>query len=76
MVERQYKVVWNTTARKQVRKIYDYILEDSVQNAKKILAEIIISSENYKQTQNVLEKIRIRKTMMELTVIMNFIVTE
>jgi len=45
MVEKQYEVLWNTIARKQVRKIYDYILKDSAQNANKILAEILISSE-------------------------------
>lgn len=45
MVEKQYEVVWNTIARKQVRKIYDYILKDSAQNAKNILAEILISTE-------------------------------
>ena len=41
MVEQQYEVLWNTTARNQVKKIYNYIEKESVPNAKKLVKEII-----------------------------------
>lgn len=45
MVEQRYEVLWNATARNQVKKIYNYIEKDSVQNAKKVIKEIIESTE-------------------------------
>lgn len=45
MVEQYYEVRWNNTARNQVRKIYDYIAKDSVQNAKSIIEKILSSTE-------------------------------
>ena len=44
MVEKRYEVIWNMIAQKQVRKIYEYIFQDSVQNAGKVLEEITIST--------------------------------
>ena len=44
MVEKRYEVIWNIAARKQVKKIYDHIFKDSVQNAEKVFNEIIESS--------------------------------
>jgi len=45
MVEQQYDVLWNATARKQVKKIYDYIQKESVQNARKVVEEIAKATE-------------------------------
>lgn len=45
MVEQQYEVLWNTTARNQVKKIYNYIEKESVPNAKKLVKEIIDATE-------------------------------
>jgi plasmid stabilization system protein ParE len=45
MVAPRYEVLWNTVARKQVKEIYDYIGQESVQNAKKVVAEIGLSTE-------------------------------
>lgn len=45
MVEQQYEVLWNATARKQIKNIYNYIEKESVQNAKKVINEIIEATE-------------------------------
>ncbi len=45
MVEQQYEVLWNCTVRKQVKKIYDHIAKESLQNAKKVVIEITTSTE-------------------------------
>jgi len=45
MVEQQYEVLWNATARKEVKKIYKYIENESAQNAKKVINEIIEATE-------------------------------
>ncbi|QQR98345.1 MAG: type II toxin-antitoxin system RelE/ParE family toxin [Sphingobacteriales bacterium] len=45
MVEQQYEVLWNATARKEVKKIYKYIEKESAQNAKKVINEIIEATE-------------------------------
>ncbi|MCB9033756.1 MAG: type II toxin-antitoxin system RelE/ParE family toxin [Chitinophagales bacterium] len=44
MVEERYVVVWNKTARTQVRNIYNYIAKDSLQNAKKVVEGIVQST--------------------------------
>ncbi|MFN0082455.1 MAG: type II toxin-antitoxin system RelE/ParE family toxin [Ferruginibacter sp.] len=41
MVEPQYEIHWNAPAKKQLRKIYDYIEEESPQNAKNVINKII-----------------------------------
>lgn len=38
-------MLWNATARKQAKKIYSYIAKESVQNAKKVIEEIIAATE-------------------------------
>jgi plasmid stabilization system protein ParE len=48
MVTQQYEVLWNTMARKQVKKIYDYILQDSLQNAGKVVNDIADAVEKLK----------------------------
>ena len=45
MVVQQYEVLWNAIARKQVKKIYNYIEKESVQNAKKVIEEILDATE-------------------------------
>ena len=45
MVVQQYEVLWNAIARKQVKKIYNYIEKESVQNAKKLIEEILDATE-------------------------------
>lgn len=45
MVVQQYEVLWNTTARKQLKNIYDYIQQDSLQNARKVIEEIAAATE-------------------------------
>ncbi len=46
MVVQRYEVLWNATARKQLKNIYEYIQEQSVQNAQKVLLEIMEAAEN------------------------------
>lgn len=41
MVEKRFEVVWNESTRKQIRKIYDYISQDSILNARKVVLEIM-----------------------------------
>jgi plasmid stabilization system protein ParE len=41
MVTQQYEVLWNAVARRQVKIIYDYILEQSAQNALKVVNDIM-----------------------------------
>lgn len=45
MVVQQYEVLWNATARKQVKQIYDYIQQESLQNARKVIIEIAEATE-------------------------------
>jgi plasmid stabilization system protein ParE len=45
MVEKKFTVLWNNSARKEVRKIYDYIVLDSYQNAQTVLNDIIEATE-------------------------------
>lgn len=45
MVEQEYEVLWNATARKHVKKIYNYIGKESTQNAKNVIDNIIEATE-------------------------------
>jgi len=45
MVGQEYEVIWNATAKRQVRKIYDYIQQESLQNAKKVILGIAEATE-------------------------------
>lgn len=40
MQEKSYKVEWNKKATRQLLELYEYILQDSVQNADKVVADI------------------------------------
>ena len=48
MVEKEYEVLWNDTAIRHVRNIYDYIQEQSLQNASKVVDEILAATESLK----------------------------
>jgi len=41
MVNKKYKVTWDEPARIQLKRIYEYIRKDSLQNAQKVKSEII-----------------------------------
>lgn len=45
MVEKQYEVLWNSTARKQVKKIYGFIAQESIQNAQIVIEKLILSTD-------------------------------
>ena len=50
MVEKVYQVVWTNRARKNLKQVYDYIREDSPQNAYKVVEAI--STAVYKAIKN------------------------
>jgi len=46
MVEQHYEVIWNATARKHVKKIYNFIQKESLLNAKKVVGDIVNAIES------------------------------
>lgn len=45
MVEPEFSVNWNGVALRQLRNIYEYIFENSPQNARKVITEIVEATE-------------------------------
>lgn len=45
MVKKQYQLVWTIRSQQHLRAAYNYISDDSPQNAKKVIEEIIIAVE-------------------------------
>jgi plasmid stabilization system protein ParE len=41
----EYQVVWTKNSQQQLRNIFKYISKDSVQNAKQVVEDIILSLE-------------------------------
>ncbi len=41
MEEKQYRVVWTKRSQQDMRRAYEYISKDSVQNAAKVLQDIV-----------------------------------
>jgi hypothetical protein len=48
MVEQEFEILWNTIAKKQLKNIYNYIQEQSIQNAEKILHKILDTTNKLK----------------------------
>ena len=43
MVEKRYEIVWTKPALQQMKQLYDYISQDSLQNAKKVVEDIAMA---------------------------------
>lgn len=76
MGQRHCEIVWTKHAQLHMRQAYDYISKDSVQNAAKVLNDIIAAMDKAANNPEMYPPINTNRTMRAVTGLLKNIVTE
>lgn len=69
------KILWTVRVQEQLTKIYEYILQDSYQNAGKVKEDILASTRNWQPTLKYIHRINTVKIAMKASGLMRCIIT-